>query len=1519
MTNKYESHWLKARFMQSIFILSTLFLLGALPYWLGPGISAPSPIGPYFNNQFPSLTPNSMGGMNVTYTIENAFPNLTFVDPVDMVELPNNRILVIGKPGLAWIFEDNSSTMSKTLAFDNSAHTILSGDSGLLGVALHPEFGQMGSPNREYLYIWYRYTPISGSEGDNGYMRLSRLNLPAGSNTIDLNTEEVLIQIFDRHDWHNGGGMFFGPDGFLYLTIGDEGGANDYSNVSQQIDKWMFGGIIRIDVDKKGGSVSHPIIKQPETHVALPSGSEWVPSYTREYYIPDDNPWVDPTGNTLEEFFSIGLRSPHRMTYDAVTGDMWIGDIGQSSREEISRVNRNTILTSGVGANMQWPYKEGNINGAKAKPANVIGTEMPPAFDYPRSFGRCVIGGLVVRGSTYPELDGKYIFADHEVQNIWTLENMNGNWEETFLLNVPVEGSGGKDGVSSFKQANDGTIYILDLFGTGLDGGKIHKLIRQDGSIPDPPALLSQVGAFTDLVNLTPASGMIPYTVNAPLWSDRAVKKRWIALPNDGSYNTPPEQITFDDELNWKFPPGTVMVKHFELPVDENNPNLTTRLETRFVVFDEAGGAYGVTYRWNEAGTDATLLTQEETRDIIVTKMDGSQFTQTWEFPNRQQCMDCHNGAVGYALGINTRQINADFLYPGTGITANQLETWNYLGMFDKDLNTPNQYPQSADLWDENTSEEFRIRSYLDANCSFCHHPNGVNAVFDARSLTALHDQMMINATVISDGSPPGGLVITPQNPSQSVMYNRDNSLGNDAMPPLAKNLLDDDYISALGEWINGLDANPPSLITESWYEIKARHSNLLLSVFDGHTYENANVVQTTDINTSEQQWYAQNMGAGKYALINRASNLVIALEHFNAGNETQLVQQVWQGKQSQLWYFELAEGNYYHIKSAYNGLNIGVKDGASAQNALIHSELPDPAIFSQQFELNTISGSAVSVNESNCFGTNAIQDPLPQCRYTVKYVDSEELNGNSGAVSKAFDGNPNSIWHTEWQAQSPVHPHEVQFDLGNVFQVNALKYLPRQDASYNGTIKDYEVYLSIDGLNWGNPVAAGTWATTKTQKTASFTPSIAQFVRLVALNEVNGNPWTSAAEIEVESSWCMDNFQPIGETGKLSVDYNWQTVVLDNTYNNPVVIPSSASYNDEEDVTVRIRNVTNTSFDIRLEEWDCSSVQNHDFESIDYLVVEAGVHKLIDGSTIMAGKAHDVDHNWTTIPFAKPFVNNPIFFAHCLSINESERVVTRIEHNQSNKTQMRVKLQEDSNSSNHAGETIGWIAVEPSTYSGNFSFESGSTGRIVDENWEPLTFNQCYANPVFIDNLSSNYGGDPSGLRHQNLSENGIEVVVEEETCSDSEVGHTDEAVHFWVFNGPGNLYGKTMSIVYAKVLLQGAINGASMNTTLADNNLLPLSHPYNTAPWNYNGNECVTSFPDNVVDWVLVNICHPNDPTKIMEQRACFVKQDGTLIDIDGAEGVFFGKTAVNTGYLSIHHRNHLAIMTKSVVGLN
>ena len=195
------------------------------------------------------------------------------------------------------------------------------------------------------------------------------------------------------------------------------------------------------------------------------------------------------------------------------------------------------------------------------------------------------------------------------------------------------------------------------------------------------PALLSEVGAFVDLETLEPVEGLMPYALTVPFWSDGAIKTRWIAIPNDGTHDTPEEQVVFSPEDQWIFPEGTVTVKHFEMDLDENDPSQRRRLETRFIVKGPNDAFYHLTYIWNQDGTDAVLLEGSLTETLAIRTNSGVRF-QSWLYPSRDNCLTCHRNVSGSFLGPSTRQLNGDLLYPSTGQVANQLVTWNDLGMF---------------------------------------------------------------------------------------------------------------------------------------------------------------------------------------------------------------------------------------------------------------------------------------------------------------------------------------------------------------------------------------------------------------------------------------------------------------------------------------------------------------------------------------------------------------------------------------------------------------------------------------------------------------------------------------------------------------------------------------------------------------------------------------------------------------------------------------------------------------------
>ncbi|MEM6802381.1 MAG: PQQ-dependent sugar dehydrogenase [Bacteroidota bacterium] len=766
-----------------------LFLFAFTPMLLPPsGLNQAPAVDPFLGNLLPSTTPTSSTGP-LSLQVSDPYPNLSFDLPLHIAEEPTtNRMLVGELGGRIQAFNLTANNPSKTLFLDISGRTWFEGESGLLSFAFHPSY-----PDSNYIYVFYQY-----DGGFPNYSRLSRFTVPVAGGVADPASELVLIQQSDDNANHNGGMLVFGNDGYLYVGMGDEGGRDDEYDNAQLLDKRLFSGILRIDVDRNP-SRSHPIRRQPQ----LRGGSDR--SFTANYMIPNDNPWQDVNGAFLEEFYAIGLRNPARMSLDHITGEIYIGDVGQEGREEIN------ILAS--GANYEWPFREGSLTGPKSRPAQHYGTDTGPAFEYGHSNGsNCVIGGIRYRGTALPNLAGQYIFGDNGSSIIWSGLPSGGSIPATQLMQTTATSS---TGLVAFGEDLSHNIYFINMGPPNL--GKLYTFTNVSGPPgPQPPQFLSQLGIFRNLTSLEPDSFAIPYAQNVPFWSDGALKSRFMIVPNDGNPNTPSEQIGYESEGNWTFPFGTVFVKHFDLPIDESNPGLRRKLETRLMVHGTDGRYYGLSYRWLDNQADAVLLEGSRSDTIAINTANGPREV-IWYYPSRSECLTCHKDVTGSVLGLKTAQLNGDLSYPSTGRTANQIKTLAHLGFFDQTPDTANLNSLSAFPDVQNTSVPLQDRAmaYLDANCGYCHNPNtGITAQFDARNLPSNDLTSLIYGPVTNNFGLAGGHVIVPGKEEQSVLLYRMASLRNGvAMPSLSKNRVDSVGLDLLRNWINsiptGFDSNP--------------------------------------------------------------------------------------------------------------------------------------------------------------------------------------------------------------------------------------------------------------------------------------------------------------------------------------------------------------------------------------------------------------------------------------------------------------------------------------------------------------------------------------------------------------------------------------------------------------------------------------------------------------------------------------------------------------------------------------
>ncbi len=763
-----------AMFMPAARVLRALPALFLCSLSLQAGVQ----VGPYFNGVFPSQAPGQTG-----WAVEDAFPNLSFTDPMWIEQVPGTEeMIVVEKTGRIFRFPRSAAATAaeRVTVLDLSAAVQTSEDQGFYRLAFHPQFGGTG-PHADEVFACYSHRP-------SGTWRVSRFRWQHAAGTIDPASEEALIQIYDPHRWHNGGALNFDNEGFLLITCGDGGGVNGQYYTPPSVSgpgSYLLGGVLRIDVDMDPER-SHPIRRQPA------SGT------TQGYYIPNDNPWQNPgqdwRNRNVEEFHAVGLRSPHSAHYDAETGELWLGDVGQSTQEELNLIEK--------GKNYGWPHREGTEAGPRG--GTPYGEEGLPAYSYGRVQGGCIIAGMRYRGERWAaELEGRVLFGDLLKGNLSAFQP--GSAEPPVEL-VPFIGDVFYKGYSNICTDAAGEIYLPKLNGQGEPGGKI-LILRKAEPIPEPPALLSQTGLFTDTASLVPAPPLTPYEVASPLWSDGAHKRRWIVLPGSDSSRAYDDKIAWSATGNWTFPAGTILVKHFEIPDDARDPASVKRLETRVMVCTANGGKYGLTYRWNAAGTDAVLLAGGEEEAFTVTDESGTPHQRTWSYPSRANCMECHTTASGQALGLRTHQINLTLIPPGED-SINQLAWFRGKKMF---ASGPDDWAISSSIAaraidDESAPLEHRVRSYLDSNCAHCHQPGATVTHFDARLTTPLKDQGLVNEAIKGQFHLPGGSYIKAGDPALSAIHVRMTGTGPGvAMPPLGRHVVDEKAAAIIAGYIAGL------------------------------------------------------------------------------------------------------------------------------------------------------------------------------------------------------------------------------------------------------------------------------------------------------------------------------------------------------------------------------------------------------------------------------------------------------------------------------------------------------------------------------------------------------------------------------------------------------------------------------------------------------------------------------------------------------------------------------------------
>lgn len=375
------------------------------------------------------LTFISCSNSTAQLQLEQAFPSLTFQQPVDIQNAGDgsNRLFVVEQKGIISVFLNNSSANSKKTFLDITDRVSSGGEMGLLGLAFHPDYKSNG-------YFYVNYTTNSPSRRT----IISRFKVGSDSDLADKSSELILLEIAQPYSNHNGGQTSFGPDGYLYISLGDGGSGGDPQNNAQNLQS-LLGKILRIYVDKTDSG--------------------------KNYSIPSDNPFKGNTSGYREEIFAYGLRNVWRFSFDSATKELWGADVGQNAWEEIHLIKN--------GGNYGWRCYEGThvYNSANCNGTNYI----PPIFEYAHNSdgGFSITGGFVYRGSKVPELKGKYIYADFVSSHIWALELKDGKASSTRIFtNAHPVSTFGVDEANElyFTNYNSGKLYRFKTTASGRIG-----------------------------------------------------------------------------------------------------------------------------------------------------------------------------------------------------------------------------------------------------------------------------------------------------------------------------------------------------------------------------------------------------------------------------------------------------------------------------------------------------------------------------------------------------------------------------------------------------------------------------------------------------------------------------------------------------------------------------------------------------------------------------------------------------------------------------------------------------------------------------------------------------------------------------------------------------------------------------------------------------------------------------------------------------------------------------------------
>ncbi len=661
---------------------------------------------------------------DTTVAFTPPFPSLPVVAlPTSLHQAPGDpsRFYATTQTGRVYWWDNVPTASTLHLAATVGAfYNGVGGELGLLGMAFDPAY----ATTRKVYLSYTSKLPTGDLQGN-----LERFKTHDGGATFVF--DGVVMTWVQPGPAHAGGKIVFGPDGYLYLGLGE---GNDPPRAQDLT--VLNGKILRVAVGATG-----------------PAG------------IPPSNPFAGG-GPNRREIFAWGLRNPWQFSFDAQTGDLWAGDVGEVGWEEVGRIE--------AGGNYGWPLREGahcfDPPTGCARPDLI-----DPVWEYPHAdLDTAVVGGFVYRGKKLPGLFGSYVFADYVSGRVRALST-----DALGAVAVKVLGQLLGPYIPVLGEDLAGELH----FWTGE--GKLLSIVPA-GPPPPPssfPATLSDTGCVEPKDPRVFASGVLPYTINAPFWSDGAEKRRGLALP-DGARIA--EVASGDLDL----PIGSVVLKEFSLG--------GKRIETRYLVRHDDGGWAGYTYEWNDAETAASRVVGGKARKVGAA---------TWIFPTEGQCLGCHTAAAGRTLGLELAQLDREHVYTATNRLSNQIATFDHIGLFAAKPSKPAPYVDPLGT----ASTETRARVHLHTNCSFCHRPGGGGRGTANFSYPAGVKSMAVCNVdpVAGDLGKAGAKLLVPGNPGLSILLTRSRATDLHRMPPYGSRVVDTLGTKLLEDWITGLKACP--------------------------------------------------------------------------------------------------------------------------------------------------------------------------------------------------------------------------------------------------------------------------------------------------------------------------------------------------------------------------------------------------------------------------------------------------------------------------------------------------------------------------------------------------------------------------------------------------------------------------------------------------------------------------------------------------------------------------------------